>query len=272
MPDTTVDTHYTKLHVKSILSSSKRAIFVCNSEPVRDELLKCLPQFENKTYVVTPSVVSDKPAAKEYAALPNIISARRSAQDRIPTIAECSNYIISVSTIEPRKNFISLIRAWERVRYQKDDQLKLIIVGSNGWKNEATDTAMQTHIAAGNIIHLQKVPLYELKILYACARAKVFPTFYEGFGITPIEAMLEGCPVIVSDTITTRWVLKDAPLYCNPYDVSSISDAIIRLLYSDESIKLREEKIEKGHQLVEKYSTTAISQEWLALFDRLKSS
>lgn len=206
-----------------------------------------------------------------------IINAKRAAYEKVPqiisqkTAEEPFEYIISVSTLEPRKNFLSLIRAWEKVRYSQNVPLKLIIVGSPGWKYEPILAAMRPHILSGNIIHLEKVSVFELATLYTHARAFIFPTYYEGFGITPIEAMHAGCPVVVSDTPTTRWVLGNAALYCDPYDISSISDAIIKLLYSDESKSLSTDLLNKARIIIEKYSTTNVAAQWLDVFDQIKS-
>lgn len=292
-PDTTSNLRYSKLHAKGILSTAKNAIFVCNSEPVGNELLDLLPSVEKRFHVIpVPLLTEGSIPEKNTDAIPAIFSARkalarimkRNARGKAegveveiesrfdPFKSDCSNYIISVSTLEPRKNYLSLIRAWEKIRYLRDKTLKLVIVGSPGWKCKTVLDAMKPHIYAGDIIHLEKVPVYELRILYACARAFVFPTYYEGFGNTPVEAMHAGCPVIVSDIPATRWVLGDAALFCNPYDITSIADAIDQLLYSGNSQQLMQELIQKGKKRVEKYSSESVGKQWYDLFDRLKTN
>lgn len=292
-PDTTSNLRYANLHAKSILASSKNAIFVCNSEPVGQELLELLPAVEKRFHVIpVPLLTEGTSPEKNQNAIPAILASRRAkvkikkrnfkgrmeeveaeAETRFdPFKEDCSNYIISVSTLEPRKNYFSLIQAWERIRYLCDNQLKLIIVGSPGWKCKGVLDAMRPHIYNGDIVHLEKVPVYELRMLYACARAFVFPTYYEGFGNTPVEAMHAGCPVIVSDIPATRWVLGDAALYCDPYDITSIANAIERLLYSSDSQELCQSLIKKGSERVKRYSSEEVGKQWYNLFDRLKTS
>jgi glycosyltransferase involved in cell wall biosynthesis len=277
-PDTIADSRMSKVHAKGLLASYKHAYFVCNSEPVRDELLVLAPSLEKKTFVVPPShSFENTPIEKNDRTLAAIFGARRSQYEKVKpeVIQECIekpfNYIISVSTLEPRKNFLSLIRAWEKVRYLQDNNLKLVIVGSPGWKFEPIMHAMRQHVLNGNIIHLEKVPVYELATLYAHAQAFIFPTYYEGFGSTPIEAMHAKCPIVVSDTPTTRWVLGDAALYCDAYDISSIADTITRLLYAEGSAELRRDVINKGQKVIEKYTSQAVGEQWLNLFDQLKT-
>lgn len=279
-PDTVSSFTYSKLHAKSLVNCSKHAVFVCNSPPTREDLLRLAPELEKKSFVVPIPILTDSNASvnKSQKLDPQIIAARMaksSSSSKInfdPNTADYSNYIISVSTLEPRKNFVSLVRAWERVRFEHDKNLKLIIVGSFGWKYQAIYDAMAPHINSGNIIHLEKVPVDELRMLYACARAFVFPTYCEGYGNTPIEAMHAGCPAIVSDIPTVRWVLGDGAMYCNPYDIGSIADAIARLLYSSESKQLSEELVKKGYKTIEKYSPASIANQWLSVFDTLKST
>jgi glycosyltransferase involved in cell wall biosynthesis len=288
-PDTVANLQYSKSHARGILSSAKKAYFVCNSLPVKEELIDLLPEIEDRIYVIPPPLLTEgTKVEKNVEALPGIFASYRYQKQEIlaknekksqeissdkqfdPFSVSCTNYIISVSNLEPRKNFISLIRAWERLRYQKDDNLKLVVVGNPGWKCKPVLDAMKPHIIKGDIIHLANVPFHELKMLYACARAFVFPSYYEGFGSTPVEAVSEGCPALVSDIPVMRWVLGDAALYCNPYDIGSIVDGMERLLYSPESEQLRQDLITKGFKRLELYSLESVGNQWRDLFAKLK--
>ncbi len=274
-PDTIAHSRYPKMHGKSILSSAKQAIFVCNSKPVHDELLQLIPSLEKKSFVIPPPILTEGVLPeKNNKAISSIIRSRLSkfslTQIHSENLnAEYSNYILAVSTLEPRKNFISLIRAWERLNYSRDDQLKLVIIGSPGWKYKSILQAMKPHIKTGKLIHLEHVPVYELKMIYACARTLVFPTYYEGFGSTTLEALQAGCPVITSDIPVCRWVLEDAALYCDPYDVMSITNAIEKLLYSSESELLKDQLMQKSKRILQKFSSEKIGQQWVELFQQL---
>ena len=91
-----------------------------------------------------------------------------------------------------------------------------MIVGSPGWKYEPILDAMRNLIERGELVHLEKVPSEEMRVLYTHAEAFVFPSNYEGFGFPPLEAMQCGAPVIASDIATHRWVLGDAALVLQP--------------------------------------------------------
>ncbi len=151
---------------------------------------------------------------------------------------------MGVSTLEPRKNFPGLIQAFNAVRFREamkrdasrsetaDRGRARLEVASRFWHS------MREFVGAGDVIHLEKVTAEELRVLYTHAEAFVFPSHAEGFGFPPVEAMQCDVPVIASDLAEHRWVMGDAALYCNSYDVTSIADAIERLLASEESTGL----------------------------------
>ncbi len=104
-------------------------------------------------------------------------------------------YILSVGTLEPRKNFPFLVEAFERLAGFDGD---LVIAGMKGWKYEPILARMQNSPRAARIRHLDYVPEQLLAPLYAGAELFVFPSLYEGFGFTPLEAMACGTPALIS--------------------------------------------------------------------------
>lgn len=104
-------------------------------------------------------------------------------------------YILSVGTLEPRKNFPFLVEAFERLAGCEVD---LVIAGMKGWKFEPILQRMQSSPCAARIKHLDYVPEELLAPLYAGAELFVFPSLYEGFGFTPLEAMACGTPALIS--------------------------------------------------------------------------
>lgn len=280
MPETLVDFNHAKVFAKNLCAASKYAVFACTSQPLRDELIKLIPSMEKRVFVVPPAItIENSLIEKKKEVISTIVKARQSSFLKtklgvslpdLHTEMDSFNYIICVSTIDPRKNHLSLIRAWERIRYQYDDKLKLLLVGSFGIKADAVIRAMKPHLLTGSIIHLEKVPVFELGTLYTHAKAFILPSFYEGCGNTALEAMQAGTPVIVSDIPTTRWTLGEAALYCDPYDVSSISDCLVKLLYSSEN-GLINELVDKGKKRASQFSSSVITQQWTELFATLKS-
>jgi len=277
-PDTRPNTLDIKWHHRAICQSLD-AYYVCNSEPTRDDLIEVYPQLRNQSSTI-PYMLSDA-----YRPEPNpttirsIIAGRRSeATGAAPSepLKKTPQYVMSVSTLEPRKNFAGLVQAFKLLKHRESvrrvaPKLKLLIVGSPGWKFEPILGAMRDMVASGDLIHLERVTAEELRVLYSHAEAFVFPSHAEGFGFPPLEAMQCDTPVIASNLAEHRWVLGDAAVYCDSYDPGSIADAIQRIVASDESLALRSDLIAKGRKRLERYSLERCSGQWVELMHRLKS-
>jgi hypothetical protein len=195
------------------------------------------------------------------------------ASERILAAAQIKSdtrFIMGVSTLEPRKNFEGLIRAWAKVRNQASPHLKLVIVGRPGWRFERILDAIRPYMLAGDLLHLQDLPAEEIRALYRRAACFVFPSFAEGFGIPPLEALQCGTPAIVSDIPTHRWVCGDAALYCDPYDANDIAEKIRHLVAADTAPALREKLLGAARQVLKRYSLDTVCGQWEELFGRLK--
>lgn len=132
-------------------------------------------------------------------------------------------YILAVSSIDPRKNFLVLLKAFE---YVEDPTIKLYIIGGQDSIYMASVSSLSKVNSSGRIKWLGRVSDAELKNYYAHALCFVYPSLYEGFGIPPLEAMACGTPVIVSAIPSLEEVCGDAALYVNPYDEKDIAKAI----------------------------------------------
>lgn len=153
-------------------------------------------------------------------------------------------YILAVSSVDPRKNFATLIKCFSLLN---NLDLKLYIIGDS---NRVFSTNNLGRLNYEKIHFLGRVSDDELKHYYTNALAFIYPSLYEGFGLPPIEAMAMGCPTIVSDISVLHEVCGDASLYVNPLDFREIA-LKITLLYDD--ISLRNELINKGYQQFQKY-------------------
>jgi glycosyltransferase involved in cell wall biosynthesis len=263
-----------------LLRSTSDSYYVCNSGPTRDDLVAIAPELEDRSCVIPP-ILADYKKTLHQQTLLHIIRRGFSSlllnEERQKQIHEQIShdsdfrYILILGTLEPRKNHITLIRAWERIRAYKQSSLKLVVVGSPGWKYSDIASAMKPHVRDGNIIHLEKILPEDMSYLYSHADAFVFPSYNEGFGIPPLEAMQCECPVIVSDIGTHRWVCADAALYCNPYDVDSLVKCLESLLFATDSMGLRQELINKGLERVKLYSADRIGEMWQSLFQRIRT-
>jgi len=157
------------------------------------------------------------------------------------------NYILTVSSLDPRKNLRNLILAFKKANLKK---YKLIIIGS---KNKVfADVKIKTLIKeVSNVEFTGYVSDEKLIKLYQQAKLFVYPSLYEGFGIPPLEAMACGTPAVVSNVTSLPEIYGDAAYYVNPYDVNDIARGIYTVL-KDENLQM--ELIRRGLERVKLFS------------------
>lgn len=175
--------------------------------------------------------------------VPNAVS--DSFQTRTELAVE--RYLLAVSSLNQQKNFHGLIDAFTLLQ---QDTHKLYIVGSLN-KNFADPGLVKKIEADSRIKLLGRVSDEQLVGLYSAADAFIFPSFYEGFGIPPLEAQACGCPVIVSNTASLPEVCGDSALYCSPHDAQDIADKMRQLITNPE---LAESLKQKGYVNLTRYS------------------
>lgn len=158
-------------------------------------------------------------------------------------------YILYVGTIEPRKNLVRLIRAFEHLKQVEKIPHQLVLAGGLGWGNkEICETARKVSCAE-DIRFVGYVSDAEKSALYRNADAFVFPSLYEGFGIPPLEAMEMNCPVICANAASLPEVVGEAARLVEPLDEKSIADGILQVLtdkdYADSLRKRGQEQFKK---------------------------
>ncbi|MCX8034501.1 MAG: glycosyltransferase family 4 protein, partial [Thermodesulfovibrio sp.] len=131
------------------------------------------------------------------------------------------NYILFVGSIEPRKNLKNLLHAYQSLPNYIKEEFKLVIVGFSGWENKEIMKLLDKD--KGNIIYTGYVSEKELACIYNKAQLLVFPSFYEGFGLPPIEAMACSCPVLVSNKASLPEICGEGAFYCDPNSSDSIA-------------------------------------------------
>ncbi|MFL5971697.1 MAG: glycosyltransferase family 4 protein [Gaiellaceae bacterium] len=155
-------------------------------------------------------------------------------------------FILTVGTLQPRKNVESAVRAFERLVAAGAGQ-RLAIVGGRGWRHDALAELIRQSPSADRIVMTGRVRDDDLVGLYRAADCFVFPSRYEGFGFPPLEAMACDTPVISSDRTSLPEVVGDAALLVDPDDVDAIERALTGLLSAPE---LRAELVERGRRRV----------------------
>jgi glycosyltransferase involved in cell wall biosynthesis len=162
------------------------------------------------------------------------------------------NYILYVGTIDyPGKNIHNLIKGYELFRSKHDNGEKLIICGGDG-QNSAVIHKMATESKyCEDIIFTGYVSDTELGRIYTHAKVFAFLSYYEGFGLPILEAMVHNIPVITSNCSSLPEIAGDAAIICDPDDTEGISKSLHKLISSE---KVRREYITKGLENVKKYS------------------
>ena len=185
---------------------------------------------------------------------------------------EYKGYFLFWGSLEPKKNIGRLIEAYLSSKVDTP----LVIVGAQAWKSEQelkllgeTDTVYgsleRRRGARKRIIQMPYAPFPLLVSLIRGAKAAMFPSLYEGFGLPVLEAMLLGTPVICSNTSSLPEVAGDAALMVDPYDTQAITESI-RALDADEA--LRDHYIALGYQQAARYSPEIYRERLKAVYDR----
>lgn len=171
-------------------------------------------------------------------------------------------YILFVGTMDPRKNLVRLIKAFQIVKRQKND-IKLVIIGNKG---ELFLEELNKLVASGDIILTGYVGEEELVCLYNGASIFAFPSLYEGFGLPILEAMACGIPVITSNVYSMPEAAGDAAILVDPENIKEIANAIIGLL--DNQV-LRKQLIAKGLARVTQFTWEKTARETLAVYQEI---
>lgn len=176
------------------------------------------------------------------------------------------DFILFVSTIEPRKNLPTLLAAYSKLLDGYNSSARLLVAGTKGWLTEEVDRAMDKYSLHYKVCFLGGVPADELKYLYSAARVFALPSLYEGFGLPPLEAMASGTPVIVSNVSSLPEVVGDAGLLVDPGDVEGWTVALHRVLTDNE---LHAEMSAKSLKRAAKFSWERAARETLDVYRKV---
>lgn len=216
------------------------------------ELACFFPEARNKIHVIYPGVLEHMAPLSPQAGA----EIRQDKGLRRP-------YLLTVGTLEPRKNIEFLIQVFENMKEFRGD---LVVAGRRGWKDAAIIDRLRSSARAAEIHFLEDLDDRELSAIYAGAELFLFPTYYEGFGFPPLEAFVCGVPVISSTGGSLKEVLGTGALLIEEYDAARWSNAAM-LLMNDRNA--RQSLIDKGRRQVSKYSWTETARQTMALYRRL---
>jgi glycosyltransferase involved in cell wall biosynthesis len=159
------------------------------------------------------------------------------------------DYILSVGAIQPRKNLSRLVAAYSRLRRARPEVKlpQLVLVGKCAWLYDETLRTIKELEVSNSVILTGYVPEADLPTLYSGALCFVYPSYFEGFGLPPLEAMKCGAPVIVGNKTSLPEVVGDAGLLVDPFEVDEIASAIQKVITdSDLRAHLRAKGLERA--------------------------
>lgn len=139
-------------------------------------------------------------------------------------------FLLHVGTIEPRKNLVCLLGAFERLAARPGFDHDLVLVGSTGWSNDEFFAALGRSPVRDRVRLAGRVDLAHLPAVYSLASAFVFPSVFEGFGLPPLEAMGCGVPVVASTSSSVPEVVGDAGLLADPGSPDEFADRVREVL------------------------------------------
>lgn len=237
-------------------SSRSAAHIIAVSQSTKRDITRLLGVPEDKVSVIYE-------AANTSARQVDPAEAKRYVQEKFGIV---DNFILFVSTIEPRKNLPTLLAAYSKLLESYKNNASLVIVGHKGWLTDEVDQAVEKYKLKNKVCFLDRVANEELVYLYNAARVFALPSFYEGFGLTPLEAMASGTPVIVSNVSSLPEVVGDAGILVDPNDVEAWTVALNRVLTDD---ALREEMSVKGLKQAANFSWERAARETLSVYRKV---
>jgi alpha-1,3-rhamnosyl/mannosyltransferase len=176
-----------------------------------------------------------------------------------------ARYLLYVGVNKPHKNLERLVQAWARVTPQQP--AVLLLAGHYDPRYPQVQQLAADPALRDRIMRIQNVAEADLPALYGGATAFVFPSFYEGFGLPPLEAMACGVPVICADASSLPEVVGDAAVTFDPYAVDELAAAIQRVL---DAPALRADLRERGLQRAQAFSWEQTARQTLAVYEALQ--
>jgi glycosyltransferase involved in cell wall biosynthesis len=230
---------------------------LADSEATRHDLIELYQAPPSKVSVLYPGVDSRFAPVEDAEAL-RAVRARYSLGDE--------PFVLSVGTVQPRKNYVRLAEAFARLAIPG---VRLVIAGGKGWLADPLHARIGELGIGDRVTFAGFVDDDDLPALYSAAAAFAYPSLYEGFGLPPLEAMACGVPVVVSNTSSLPEVTGDAAVQVDPYAVDALSAALQRVL-TDHG--LRAELREKGRQQAQQFTWDAAARQLHSLYSSLLHS
>ena len=226
---------------------------------------KYIPRFLQKANsIATVSEFSKKDILTHYQMNPEKINVVYSAAKEVfkPVNGETAEatkkkytggteYFLYIGAVHPRKNLVSLLKAFSIFKKRQKSNMKLVLAGRLAWKYDSFIQDLKKYKFREDVIMLGYLSEDELVKITGSAYAVIYPSLLEGFGVPVLEAMKSKVPVVTSSGSSMEEIAQDAALYADPKNFEDIAEKMM-LIYKDE--RLRKELIEKGTAIADQYS------------------
>jgi glycosyltransferase involved in cell wall biosynthesis len=280
MPHTISDrAHHQATHYHALRRNVRDgAWFACVSDATRRDLISVFPEAAERA-VTIPNMVSHRYFREDSAPDRVVDVLQTRANARVHALAQAPRriepapgrgiqYLLYVSTIEPRKNHLTLLAAWEQLRAHGHPDLHLVLVGMLGWHNKPIIKKLLPWIGRGQTHLLDDVPASDLRLLYRHANVTVCPSYGEGFGFSGVEAMCSGGVVAASDLPVHHEIYGNAAEYFNPYSADDMVRTLQSLLVDDASDQ-RQRLASNAQAIAARYLPDTVLPQWQSFLDEV---
>ncbi len=230
-----------KLLTKRVPSAVQKSdIIITISENSKREIIEEYGADDDKIKIISPAIDPTIYKPAKSTEINNILNKYDIAKP----------YILYTGTLEPRKNIVGILDAYASLTKNMKSDYCLVLAGGKGWLDGEIQQKLK-ELADCDIITTGYVPDDDLPALYSGASVFVYPSFYEGFGMPPLEAMACGTPVITSNNSSLPEVVGDAGIMIEADDIKALASSIQKVLTNE---KLAKEMSKKGLAQAKKFS------------------
>ncbi len=239
--------------LEKILKNKVHIITISNK--TKEDLIKCLGINNEKISVAYPGV------DEIFKPLDSVAYVSNNYGLNYP-------YILYVGTLGPRKNVKSIIYSFHKIK-QNGLPHKLVLVSTKkGFHYESLVMFIKKLNLEKEVIFTGFIPLCDIPKIYSAADLFVFPSFYEGFGLPPLEAMACGCPVITSNVTSLPEVVGDAGILIDPFDIDSLTKAMYKVLINED---IKRNMIKKGLERAKMFNWERTAKETIQVYEQFNN-